>query len=53
LLNAGAKINVQDSNKNSALHYACLFAKIDVIDTLMSRRSLNVELVNIDGKTAF
>jgi ankyrin repeat protein len=53
LLNAGADINHQDMHFNSPLHYASIFDKVEIVKTLLSRKSIKVNLENCDRKTPF
>jgi ankyrin repeat protein len=50
LITAGCEINHQDLKNNSALHYACLFNHIRAVEVLLARKSLNLNLKNIDNK---
>ncbi|CAD8045249.1 unnamed protein product [Paramecium primaurelia] len=52
LITAGADINVQDINKNTCLHLATMNERQKIIDLLLNKQSLNLNLKNKENKIA-
>ncbi|KAK6156956.1 hypothetical protein DH2020_011204 [Rehmannia glutinosa] len=50
LLEAGAKVDVLDKNKNTPLHYAAGYGRKDCVELLL-KNGAAVTLQNLDGKT--
>ena len=42
-----------DTNGNSALHLACMFGHLEVVQYLASEIKLNLDILNFDGQTCF
>jgi len=53
LLKAGADVNLQDENGNTAMHIACIYDKSAVIDILVNRFKPDLKIQNKKGKQAF
>ena len=45
-------INLLDNNNNSALHYACTFSPVHIIDILLREKYINIYYTNNIGLTA-
>ena len=52
LIGRGCNVNVQDLSNNTALHYACIYSYVHIIKTLLSVRTINIFIKNIENKTA-
>ncbi|CAD8065274.1 unnamed protein product [Paramecium sonneborni] len=52
LITAGADINSQDINKNTCLHLATINQRQKIIDLLLNKQSLNLNLKNKENKIA-
>ena len=53
LLKAGADIDLQDENGNTAMHIACIYDKCEVLDILVNRFKPDLKIQNKKGKLAF
>lgn len=51
-IDRGCNINVQDLSSNTALHYACIYSHLNIIKALLSSKDININLKNIENKTA-
>ncbi|KAL4429957.1 hypothetical protein ABPG74_000323 [Tetrahymena malaccensis] len=53
LLKAGAEIDMQDENGNTALHIACMFNRSAIIDIFLNRFKPDISIKNKSGKRCF
>ncbi|EAR83752.4 Serine/Threonine kinase domain protein (macronuclear) [Tetrahymena thermophila SB210] len=53
LLKAGAEIDMQDENGNTALHIACMLSKSAIIDIFLNRFKPDISIKNKSGKRCF
>ena len=51
-MRAGANINLTDNMRRTALHYACMKARIDVIKKLLAEDNVDLMLKDNDGNNA-